>query len=308
MVSRVIAGLLFVGLLAPLAQAQLADPAEQAAWEQIADRFKTDPVEKPDRSGKRKEYTVKNLKAAKKDIGTCTITYDPASGHVIYVTSNSAGFSNEEFKPFAAFTELQRLTLWHNSNGFDRSQPIENFDASGLKYLTELDQLSNVTLAGGGFGDGGLKACADLDQLKSLRIWHVQATDEGMAHLRNHPTLETIQMGAWWEGKTGDKTLEHLSTCPNLKHIKLGEAILTWEGGLKHLVQRADTLKVVDLDNALVEPADVEKLREALPNAKVEWKGLAAAGKAITARPWTKAKAEKWMPAEWIDRAVNAAQ
>jgi hypothetical protein len=303
-----------VGVLACCTLLRAAEPvslphaAEDAAWRQIAQRFSGEPVAERNRDGTLRQIEVRGLKQDAPDKGTARVVLDPNSGRVMEVVSDRAAFTNDEFSLFTAFTELERLTLWHNSNFHDKAAPIENYDASGLVHVKPLSKLTRLTLAGGGFDDAGMKAAAALPQLAYIGMWHVRVSDAGMEHLRSHPSLEEIRLGPFWDERLTDKTLVHLSTCPKLARLSFGETWLTYEGGLKHFAARKDTLKVLDLSNALIEPADVEKVRSLLPGADVKWGGLAAAGAVLTESNWHQGKARKWMPAELLERALNAAK
>jgi hypothetical protein len=275
---------------------KLPDPAEQKAWEAIAARFEGAPTLKSTNS-KTLEIAVEGLKGDPKKGGSASITVDVAGGgHVVGVTSNGARFTDDEFELFAPFKELNTLTLWHNAPS----------SGVGLKHLMGLPKLSKLTLAGGGLNDDGMAVAAKLPALKSLRAWHCKFGDAGIAAFREHPMLEEIAVGAMWDQLFSDKTIEALSTCPKLQKVQIAETRLSWDGGLSHLLARKRTLKSVDLGNCIVEASDVERLRKGLPDAKVEWKGLGAAGTDFQ-KSWTRGKAEKWIPKELIEKAIAEA-
>ncbi len=273
----------------------LRDPAEQRAWEAIASRFTSAPSVKTD-TAKATELAVSGLKSDPKGGGSASISVDKTGGHVVEVTSNGAGFRDEEFANFAAFPELRGLTLWHNSG----------FTGTGLASILKLSKIDHLTLAGGGLNDAGLAEAAKFRQLRELRAWHNQLTDAGMAAFRNHPALESVTIGQMWDNALTDKTLEILSQCPRLKKFGISETWLTWEGGLRHLVKLKGQLTDLDLGNCIIEPADVERLRKEMPETKIAWKGLEA-GKEEILKPWIRPRAERWIPKELIDRAIGGA-
>lgn len=286
----------------------LPHPEEQAAWSKIAARFSGEPTVKLDRMGRLQQIEVKGFKLDKPETGWARVTLDPAAGRVIEISSDRAGFTNDEFQLFQPFTHLKKLTLWHNSNFHSKEADIEDYDATGLKFLRELPQLEAVTLAGGAFDDDGMREAARLPQLKYLGMWHVRVSDAGMSAFREHPTLEEIRLGPFWGKLMTDETVSALSTCPKLRSLSIGETWLTYEGGLKHLTKLNGTLKKLDLQNALIEPGDVEKLKADLPEVDVNWGGLESAGKVLTESGWHRGKAEKWMPADLVERALAAAK
>lgn len=297
-------------LLAATAAAPAADPAdaikspaERAAWDALAARFTGKPV-LSETKGKGASIRVDGVKGQKAGDGTASVQLD-AAGRVTNVTSNRAEFTNDEFKHFATFPELSSLTLWHNGK-IDPKARASAHDGTGLAHLTGLKKLTRVTLAGGGLSDAGMAAAAKLPALTELHIWHSSFTDAGVAAFRDHPRLEVIKIGPMWTADLTDKSLEALAGCPKLRHVQVAETYLTWDGGLKHLT-RLPALTTVDLKNCLVDPADVEKLRAALPQAKVEWEGLAGAGATLAASNFSRGKAEKWMPKELLARAAAEA-
>lgn len=311
LIRYVLLCLLIAAVPAPLRAAKTvkwASPAEFAAWEKIAQRFSGEPEYKRDRNGVVEQIEVKEFRLDSKAGGWARVRFDGKTGHVVEISSDRAGFTNEEFQLFQPFSQLQRLTLWHNSNFHDREAPIEQFDASGLKYLKDLKHLERITLAGGGFDDAGMRAAAEIPQLKYLGMWHVRVSDAGMSALRNHPGLEEIRLGPFWGELMTDATLAHLATCPRLKKISIGETWLTYENGLKALEWRETPLQSLDLSNTLIAPEDVDRLRRNLSGTEIKWGGLAAAGQVLTESNWHRGKAEKWMPAELISAALEAAK
>jgi hypothetical protein len=299
------AGFVLAGAGLPAAEPgeAIKSPAERAAWDAIAARFSSKPV-LVEAKGKGATIKLEGLKNPRIEGATGSVQLD-AAGHVVNVTANRGEFTNDEFEHFAAFPELASLTLWHNGKIDPKAQKSDH-DGSGLAHLAGLKKLTRVTLAGGGFSDAGMAAAAKLPALTELHIWHSSFTDAGVAEFRNHPRLEVIKIGPMWTSDLTDRSLEALAGCPKLRHIQIEETHLTWDGGLKHLAEKPGALAVVDLKNCLIEPAEVEKLRAALPKVKVEWEGLAGAGAALTSN-FARGKAAKWMPKDLLARAAAEA-
>jgi hypothetical protein len=280
----------------------IRNPEERAAFAAIAARFESAPAATKTKG----TTTIKmdGLKGRKPAGGTCSVTVD-AAGHIVNVTSNVADFTNEEFKLFAAFPELTSLTLWHNGK-IDAKAITSPCDGTGLVHLKDLKKLTKLTLAGGALNDAGMAEAAKLPALAELHIWHASFTDAGVAAFRNHPRLEVVKIGPMWTNDLTDKSLEALAGCPKLRHIQIAETHLTWDGGLKHLAEKPGSLAIVDLKNCLIEPAEVEKLRAALPKVKVEWEGLAAIGTHLAGNNFGRNRAAKWMPKDLLARALGA--
>jgi hypothetical protein len=273
-------------------------PGEQKAWETIAARFSGTPTVTKNRGTI--EVAVKGLKGPKpSETATASIRVDEASGHVIEVGSNGAAFTDDEFATFAQFPELRGLTLWHNHGA--------GFNGTGLAHLAALPKLERVTLAGGSLNDAGMAELAKIKTLREFHAWHAAYTDAGVAALRQHPALESFRVGPQWKPNFTDPALAALATCPKLTRVGVDETWLTWDGSLHLLADRRDTLKSIDLGACLLDPADVDRLRAALPKATIQWKGLPAAGTALQ-KPQVRASAEKWMPKELIARAVAEAE
>lgn len=294
--------LMFLFAPAVVAADPIQSPQERTAADAIIARF----VGKPEVvETKGKGTTIKVTGTKQHPTATGSIQINPA-GQVINVTSNQGDFTNDEYKHFAAFPELTSVTLWHNGK-IDLKAQSSPHDGTGLAHLMGLKKLTKVTLAGGAFSDAGMAAAAKLPALAELHIWHSSFTDAGVAAFRNHPTLEVIKIGPMWTKDLTDKSLEALAGCPKLRLIRIAETYLTWEGGLRHLAEKPGALTTIDLANSLIEPADVEKLRAALPKVKVEWEGLAGVGKTLASSNFSKGKAQKWMPADLLARALAAA-
>lgn len=278
-------------------------PDERAAWNTIAARFESPQTLVPGRGSA--TIRVEGLKGQPKSTATASVTVN-AEGHVTNVTSNAASFTNDEFKLFAAFPELTSLTLWHNGK-IDTKTKTSTCDGTGLSHLMHLKKLTKVTLAGGALTDAGMAAAAKLPALTEMHIWHSSFTDAGVAEFRNHPTLEVIKIGPMWNPDLTDKSLEALAGCPKLRLIQCSEMYLTWDGGLKH-VAKLPSLAVLDLKNSLIDPADVEKAKAAMPKVKLDWEGLAGTGKTLAESDFSRRKAEKWMPKELLAKAMAEAK
>ncbi len=294
---------LFLALSAPFVRAKepmyaLPFPEERQAWEAIAARFNDGFTETRGRGIV--ELAVKGLKGPKPaETATASIRVDEASGHVIEVGSNGAHFTDPEFANFAKFPELRALTLWHNGGA--------DFNGTGLAHVAALPKLEKITLAGGSLNDAGMAELAKIKTLREFHAWHAAYTDAGIAALRAHPALEVFRVGPQWKPTFTDQGLAALATCPKLARVGVDETWLTWDGSLHLLADRRDTLKSIDLGSCLIDPADVDRLRAALPKVTIQWKGLPAAGAAFQ-KPQVRATAEKWMPKELIARAVSEAE
>lgn len=281
---------------------ELPQTEERAAVEAIIGLFDTvEKVEKERRTG----GLVIHLRGRGEKANAVTrLTLDARSGKVVQIHGNAAGISNEEFRLLAPLKELRVVSEHHNF-------PIRKgdvCDGAGIAHLAGNARLEEIALPGSGFSNAALAALAKLPQVKKLGIWHVNVDDAGFAVLRGHPGLESVRIAPTWAPKITDKTLEHLSHCPNLKSVALSESYVTWEHGLRHLVKLKGTFQELNLETSVVAPEDLERFRAAMPGVVVKHAGLPAVGKLI--RDNFKGAARqlpKWVPQELLDRYVAAA-
>jgi hypothetical protein len=288
--SLFLLSLLALGLSCVADDTKLRFPEEQAAWQAIAARFTEAPKVKTD-SAKTVELAVSGVRAGKTPDGNASILVDKTSGHVTAIIANAANFNDDEIAGFAAFSELNNLTLYHNSG----------FTGAGLANLAKLKKIDRVTLAGGSLEDAGMRELAKFPTLRELRVFHSKFTDAGVEAFREHPTLEYIWIGPQWSSRQTDKSIAALATCPKLRKLAVDQTWLTWEGSLKHLAARQTPVAEIDFVNCIIEPGDVEKLRKATPTAKIAWKGLGSGAEELQ-KPWLKSTAEQWIPKELLER------
>jgi hypothetical protein len=283
--------LLALGLSCLADDSTLRFPEEQAAWKAMAARFTEAPKAKAD-SAKSVELAVSGLRGSTTPGGaSASITVDKTSGHVTVVTANGANFSDAEIGSFAAFSELNNLALFHNSG----------FTGAGLANLAKLKKLERITLAGGSLEDAGMRELAKFPALRELRVFHSKFTDAGVAAFRENPTLEYIWIGPQWTSRQTDKSIAALATCPKLKKLAIDQTWLTWDGSLKDLAARKTPVAEIDFVNCVIEPAELEKLRQATPASKITWKGLGSGAEELQ-KPWLKSVAEQWIPKPLLER------
>jgi len=239
-----------------------------------------------------------------------TIAVDPETGLVQEIKGNGVGVTNDQFAWFVPFSELRVLSLHHNSDkSLSKDELREVCDGAGLAKLKGNAALEEVMLPGGPFDADGLRAVAELTQLKRLGAWHVWASGEDFAALRNHPGLESVRLGQTWNPTFADTLLEILSTCPNMTRISLGEGYVTWEGGLQHLTKLKGTLETLELRSAVVAPEDLERIKQAMPGVEVKHEGMAAVGQKIASNyKGANKKLTGAVPQELLDRYVAAAK
>lgn len=140
---------------------------------------------------------------------------------------------------------------------------ITDAELANLAALS--DQVFALNLAGTKVTDAGLASLAKLPNLRILHLEKTAVSDAGLAHLKGLNGLEYLNL---YGTQVTDAGLSQLEGLKNLKHVYLWQSKVTDDGA--------------------------EKLRKALPTAKVDngWKETATASAAGAEKPGEKA-AEK---------------
>jgi len=195
-----------------------------------------------------------------------TAGYDE-NGRVTHLVGNGPLLSNEAFGWIAALPELRVVRIDHNIPHPGTDVPHDQYDGSGVAAM-EHSKLEDVRLTGA-FSDVGMKHLAKIRSLQSIDIFHTPVTDEGIAHLANHPRIKEVRFGPMGAPRITNKTLKTLATLPKIERIGMDETFLTYEDGFEHLKRLRGQLKFVGMKNSLVLPADVESLMADHPELEV---------------------------------------
>lgn len=207
---------------------------------------------------------LKNLTLSK-CLNDQTLAFLTGLAELETLQTNLMEVSDDGIKQFAQLKKLRNLKFFH---------PGKTFTGSGLAALTEMPNLEALTIAGSfAFGDDGMAAISKLTQLKSLRIWHVGQTDEGVIKLRSLKNLKSLTLGQRLTYKPpanpSNETLAILAELKSLETLQLEEARLTLSG-LENL-KRLPELKTLTLNGIDMPEADVERLQKDLPKVAVKW-------------------------------------
>lgn len=285
---------------------QMTDPSDRATYEWLLERAGKKPHVERKRDGR-----LEWIGFAEESKYTCSLYLDE-NGHVIKAMFNKAGFRNDELKRLAGFKHLQGITCSHNfddqgPNGY-RTGPNP---MSGAGWIAFKDHpIEFFKIGGCNFDGDGLKAVAKFPHLKELAVFHTRVRDKDLAALEGHPKLEWIYLGPMWDDKITDNALVHLSKVPNLKQLKIVETYLSYEGGFRFLVEGlGDQVEEMELGNTVVPSADLRRLKEELPKAKITQEPIAEIGKLIVEN-WKGAnnKLRKWAPENVIKEYIAAAK
>ena len=194
------------------------------------------------------------------------------------LSTDGMQLTDEGFRHFAAFPKLKSLSLFHPAF---RS---EAFTGSGLAHLKALPALEKLTFAGSTAGDVAMDAVGQITQLKEFRTWHTAQTQAGNVALLKLKSLKGLRIGQrlppW--GKDApvsfdESTLKVISQLPELETLELTEARLS--AGMLPELQKLPKLKKLKIETVDISPADVEKLRAALPNCTIDFKPMSDAEK-----------------------------
>jgi Leucine-rich repeat (LRR) protein len=113
---------------------------------------------------------------------------------------------------------------------------------AGIEPLSRAIRLTDLNIAGSRITDAGLDHLASLTSLWRLRLDRSAITDAGLARLKALKSLETLSLT---ETKLTDSSVETLAGF--------------------------ETLKSLNLDGSGISPAGIERLKQALPKARISW-------------------------------------
>ena len=110
-------------------------------------------------------------------------------------------------------------------------------------------------------------------RLQRVDMKHGAASDEFVALLKNHPSLESVRL--WAKGYAGltDASLASLVTIPKLSKLSLEFSVFTYAGGLRRL-KELPALTTLDLKDVALAPEDLEKLKADLPKVKITFTAM----------------------------------
>jgi hypothetical protein len=221
--------------------------------------------------------TIKDLTISGRTITNETMALLNGLTALERLSSDGIQLTDEGFKHFASYKNLKSLSLFHPAF---RS---EGFTGSGLAHLKALPSLERLTFAGSTTGDIALEAIGQLTQLKEFRTWHTAQTQAGNAHLLKLP-LTAIRIGqrlpSWGKDSPisfDESTLLTLAKLRTLESLELTEARLTAKI-IPHLLAlpKLTKLKIETVD---ISVGDVDAIKAALPNCKVDFKPMSDAEK-----------------------------
>ena len=112
-------------------------------------------------------------------------------------------------------------------------------------------------------------------KLQRVDLKHGAASDQFVALLKNHPSLESVRL--WAKGYAGlsDTALASLVTLPKLTKLSLEFSVFTYAGGLNRL-KEIPNLAALDLKDVALSAEDLAKLKADLPKVKITYTPMTA--------------------------------
>jgi hypothetical protein len=189
--------------------------------------------------------------------------------------------TDDGFKHFAPFQKLRTLKFFHPSL---RSA---KFTGAGIAHLKALPKLERLTFAGTTAGDAALEAVGQLTNLKEFRTWHTAQTQAANSHLAKLTNLTSLRIGQRLPSFVKDSapsfdesTMDVISQLKTLESLELTEARLS--ARIIPQLKALPKLKRLKFEMVDISSSDVESIKAALPEVKVEWQPLSETEKEST--------------------------
>lgn len=220
--------------------------------------------------------TLKVYSSSGEKLDDRTLAYLAGLTELEDFSTNAAQFTDAGLKQLTAFKNLRQIKFFHTS------LRRKDFNGSGLAELAALPKLRALTVAGCPFNDEGMAAVGKLVQLENFRTWHTYQTEAGNVHLKSLVNLKSMMLGQRLRRYGGasnahsltDATLEIVSGMKSLDTLYLTEQKFSLAALEK--LKALPNLKRLTLSQVDLAAEDVEKLKAALPNVKVDFKPMDA--------------------------------
>lgn len=196
----------------------------------------------------------------------CEIEADPA-GHAKKVDLLGK-VTEDHFKLLARLPELQILeakgpevkdAYLAHVKGLKKLRTIDFNQADvgdeGLKHLVDLP-LQDINLMLTNVRDEGVKTLAAIKTIRNMRLIKTKVTDQGVAHLKDHPAIEFLDLQD--VNTCGNASLETAATLPKLKKLRVYGPQFT-DAGMEH-VAKIKSLVELSMEQSGVGDAGFEKI------------------------------------------------
>jgi hypothetical protein len=129
---------------------------------------------------------------------------------------------NSSVMDLSGLTELETLKIeLHSVRREDRKQVYDSFKEHDLAFLSNLKNLTTISIRGKGITDNAIKNLSSLKNLKSISIYtnnELKLTDKSINSLTGSKELFALTI---MDGHFTDKALEYLSGMQNLYLLEL---------------------------------------------------------------------------------------
>ena len=230
-------------------------------------------VYQPDGQGRLEIVSMTDAK--NQDVRGEAALVDPGRAFISAITDPGIKPSESTKTPYGYSERVGRLlSFTSNSVTFDKDGNVVSMclcepwiDDDVVREFPRLTKLERLYLRGPAeIGDEGLAALGRIAGLTRLLVSSGKVTDKGLAHLASLKKLESLSL---WSNAITDEGLRTLSRIQGLKDLGLYGGTRITEAGLRHLAGMKQ-LKSLRIDNATLAPAAVERLRQALPDCKLD--------------------------------------
>lgn len=143
-------------------------------------------------------------------------------------------------------------------------KPVTDADLDNLTPLTDLKILN---LSGSRITDDGLAKLAPLKRIKFLYLFKTDITDAGLEHLKELPRLEVLCLDQTLITDAGLKSLEGL---PRLEKLHVHSRAQLTDKSIESLSKHVRLFELKVGGPGFTEEG-IARLREALPNCKVQY-------------------------------------
>jgi len=199
-------------------------------------------------------------------------TLSKETGRILAINTNGVPMTNDRLRLLAQLAELRDLNYGHSGEWHFKDIPLSDFDGSGLEALAD-SKIESLHIGGSRFGKPGELAIAKMKNLRHLLFRHVPLSEEGLAAIGGLPGLTDFSIGTSHDTQAKLKTqaiLQHVMELPSLSSLSVQEAFLKWDTGLATIAAKGGKLRRIEFGRgSVVFPEDVDRLKQALPNAAI---------------------------------------
>jgi uncharacterized protein YjbI with pentapeptide repeats len=222
--------------------------------------------------------TIQMLLLTSPSISDAGLAHLESAIHLKNLCLRETAVTGSGFSRLHRLTQLQILTLYGSPVSDEYLAQLQAFPSlrrlnlgktkitdAGLRHLSAIQRLTELELEGTSITDSGLIELSSLRQLQDLDLSRTNITDAGLRHLSAMPELVEL----WLEGTSiTDSGLKELSSCRQLRKLYLSGTNIT-DAGVKYLKELP--LEYLDISGTKITQKVLEELRNALPNAHIEF-------------------------------------